>query len=361
MPVLSATESVSPAFQHTLQQMFKPFRFSFWLRLAILGFFTAEISGGGFHAPNIPGATHGGGHAGGGVHPPFPWHWAWFTPDHIIKLAIAIVVVVFVLSLIFIYISSVLRFVLFDTVLHGDAHIISGWRRWRESGRQFFGFQVLLLLVGWALLILCFFVPLMSLFGNHHIGFWFIDAKAVVTLVLSMLCLFVLSLGLGILTVLAKDFVVPMMALEGIGWQEGFRRFRDIASGHASEYVLYFIMKIVLRIAAGIAHGIVIFFVTILFAIPVAIAVVVGVAIGAGATAAVKALLITVGIVGGLILLGLAVAFSAIVGAPIAFFFPSYAIYFFAGRYEPLGRIVFPAPPPPPPPPVMVPATPDMA
>jgi hypothetical protein len=38
------------------------------------------------------------------------------------------------------------------------------------------------------------------------------------------------------------------------------------------------------------------------------------------------------------------VALMALIGAPVAFFFPSYAIYFFAGRYEALGRIVFPVP-----------------
>ena len=71
-------------------------------------------------------------------------------------------------------------------------------------------------------------------------------------------------------------------------------------------------------------------------------------------------MLITMAIVRGLILLTVFVAFSAITGAPIAFFFPAYtAIYFFAGRYAALGRIVFLAPPAPPvPPPVCMPAPP---
>jgi hypothetical protein len=342
--------------------MFQPFRFSFWLRMAVLGFFTAEITGGsGFHG-NLPSRTPSGGAGHGPRAPhPFPFHWAWLTPAHIIELGIGIAVCAFVFSLIFIYISSVLRFVLFNAVLHGDAQITPGWRRWRDTGRQFFLFQLLLLLVGWALLVLFVGVPLMMLFTHNHIGFWFIDARGVATLIFGMLSLMACGLILALLTVLAKDFVVPMMALENIGWQEGFRRFRIIARGHASEYFVYVLMKILLRIAAGIGHGIILFIIGMVLAIPVIIVVAIGVAIGAGAALAVKAMLITIGIVGALILLAIFVALSAVVGAPIAFFFPSYAIYFFAGRYEPLGRIVFPAPPqPPPPPPVVVPEPPPM-
>ena len=80
MPVLSATECVTPAFRHTTQQMFRPFRLSFWLRIAVLGLFTGEFAGEGFHG-NFPGSFpgHAGnmGHAGTrrfrGIRSGSPW------------------------------------------------------------------------------------------------------------------------------------------------------------------------------------------------------------------------------------------------------------------------------------------------
>jgi hypothetical protein len=349
VPVLSATECVTPAFRHTTQQMFRPFRFSFWLRIAVLGLFTGEFAGEGFHG-NFPGSFPG--HAGNmghaGTHAPFPWHPEWFTLAHIVPAVIIFALFMIALTLIFLYISSTLRFVLFDAVLHGDARIGEGWRKWRETGRRYLVWQLLLALAGWGLLISCLIVPLLMLFPNH-IGFWHIDAQAIIVLAIGFFAMMVLGFVMAIATILAKDFVVPIMALEGVGWQEGWRRYLDIARGHASEYVIYFLMKIVLRIVAGIGHGIITFFVALLFAIPVAIAAIVGVSIGVGATMVVKALLITMAIVAGLLLLAVFVAISAFTGVPIAFFFPAYSIYFFAGRYAPLGRIVFPAPPPPPP------------
>lgn len=352
MPVLSATECVSPAFRHTTRQMFQPFRFGFWWRIALLGLLTGEMTaGGGGGGANFPSNFPKGGHAGGGgwgTHPPFPWHPEWFTPAHILQLALEIAVIAIVVTLVFVYINSILRFVLFDAVLNGDARIAAGWRKWRAIGRDFFTWQLFLTLLGWCVVIVCVLVPLLLLFPTH-IGFWHIDATAILALALGFLAMMAASIALLIVAVLAKDFIVPMMALEHITWQEGWRRFRDIARGHASEYVIYFLIKIVLRIAAGIAHGIVMFFFGLLLAVPAVIAVIAGVAIGVGASLVVKAILITLAILGGLIFLAVIVAISAFVAAPISFFFPSYAIYFFAGRYAPLGHIVFPEPPPPPP------------
>ncbi len=332
--------------------MFKRFRVAFWLRMAVLGFFTGEMSsGGGFHAnfpSNFP-AKSSGGHTTSA-----PWHNAWFTPVHILELALGIAIFVVVLTLIVLYINSRLRFVLFDAVLHGDTRLGEGWRKWDDAGQRFFAWQILLTIVSWVLLILCIGIPLAILYANHHIGFWHIDALAIATLVVTGLFYLLVVVVAGIVMVLAKDFVVPIMALEDVGWQAGWRKFFDIARGQAADYVVYFLMKVVLRLGAGIVQGIIGFFVMLILIIPAVLLILAGVAIGVGATIAVKALLITAGIIGFIIMLSLMLAITAIIGAPVSFFFPSYAVYFFAGRYDKLGRIVFPPPPPPPAPPAPV-------
>lgn len=320
--------------------MFQPFRFSFWWRIALLGLVTGEISGGGGHMQGgFPGGGSGGGHP---VAHPFPAGMGWFTPAHILGIAIGVVLFFVVIGLIFAYISSILRFVLLDAVLHGTVRIREGWRKWRAAGRQFFVWNLAMLLIGWMIVVGCLLMPLYLLYTGHHLGFWFIDATAIATLAAGFLALIVLSLLLAIAAVLAKDFVVPVMAFDGVGWQEGWRRFLAIARGHASEYVIYFLMKIVMRIVAGLVQGAIFLIVALIIALPVVIVVLVGVAAGAGATVAVKAMLITMGIVAGMIVIAVMVAVAALIGAPVAYFFVSYAVYFFAGRYEGLRRVVFP-------------------
>ena len=44
---LSAIDTISVALEHTKQHLFRPFRWGQWLRLAVLGFMTGELSGGG--------------------------------------------------------------------------------------------------------------------------------------------------------------------------------------------------------------------------------------------------------------------------------------------------------------------------
>ena len=104
-------------------------------------------------------------------------------------------------------------------------------------------------------------------------------------------------------------------------------------------------LKFLLHVVASISHTIVVVLAGLVVAIPITILIITGIATWVRATVAVKAFFIAVAIVGGLLLLSLVIGISAFVGAPIAFFFPSYTIHFLAGRYEPLGKILYPAAP----------------
>src|SRR5438105_13582780 len=50
---LGPTEVIAPAFERAKAQLFAPFRWGFWWRMAIVAFFAGEIGGGGFNI-NIP-------------------------------------------------------------------------------------------------------------------------------------------------------------------------------------------------------------------------------------------------------------------------------------------------------------------
>src|SRR5438445_11235213 len=50
---LGPTEVIGPAFERAKAQLFAPFRWGFWWRMAIVAFFAGEIGGGGFNI-NIP-------------------------------------------------------------------------------------------------------------------------------------------------------------------------------------------------------------------------------------------------------------------------------------------------------------------
>ena len=56
---ISAIDAISPAFQHTKEQLLHPFRVGQWAKLALVGFLCGELSSGGcnggtFQMPTLP-------------------------------------------------------------------------------------------------------------------------------------------------------------------------------------------------------------------------------------------------------------------------------------------------------------------
>ena len=137
---VSAVDCVQPALQHTRQQLFTRFRFGQWSRLALVGILAAELHVGGCNFGNLGGYFLRVPHKSGNGFLTFsrlPLVWPPFNPghisEHIAPLFALIVVGIFVaivLAFVFLYINSVFRFILFDSVLRRQCAISEGW----ESG-----------------------------------------------------------------------------------------------------------------------------------------------------------------------------------------------------------------------------------
>ena len=128
-------DAISPAFEHTKQQLLQPFRFGQWTRLALVGLLAGELgSGGGCnvptlqlqHSPAPARATSSGSGLGGDR-----------IPLLFAGLIAVLVVAGFVLGILLMYVSSVMRFVLFDSVLAKECHIRQGWSRGRARDAIF--------------------------------------------------------------------------------------------------------------------------------------------------------------------------------------------------------------------------------
>jgi hypothetical protein len=145
--------------------------------------------------------------------------------------------------------------------------------------------------------------------------------------------------------VLTKDFVVPQMALEGIGAVEGWRRLWPMMQAEKGGYAVYVLMKIVLAIGAGIVIGIASVILALVVAVPT-----VGLGIVVALTGKTEGLTwnaytITVAIVVGCVLFAAFFYLISLLSVPMIVFFPAYSIYFFAPRYRALSLVLYPPPP----------------
>jgi hypothetical protein len=337
---LSAVDAITPAFEHAKKQLFQPFRFGQWARLAVVGLLAGELgSSGGRISRSFNLNQHRGTN--------FPG-LSGIDFALLAGLIAVLVVAGLVLGIILMYISSVMRFILFDSVMAKECHIRAGWSRRQGPGLRYFLWKLIYLLVTIGGLIVLVGIPA----GFAIAAGWFKEPKEhMVPLVLGGILLFFALLFfvfvLAVIFVLTKDFVVPQMALEDIGVFEGWRRLWWMIKTEKGAYASYIGMKIVMAIGAGIIVGIATVILGLIIAIPTVLLSILAIVTGKTAGLSWNAYTITIAVVVGCILLAGFLYVIALISVPVIVFFPAYSIYFFAARYPALGAALYPAPPAP--------------
>jgi len=350
---ISAVDAIGPAFEHTKQQLLKPFRLSQWGKLALVGMLAGELTSGGcssfngFSVPNrtpddsrrlldLPGL------------PPLPH----IDPAAVAGLIAFLVIFAFVFAVVFMYVSSVMRFVLFDSVIAKNCEIGKSWSRRQGVGLGYFVWQILLFLGTLAGMVILIGIPL----GFAAVAGWIKQPKEhMVPMILGGIALFFIFFAfivvLAAVHVMTKDFVVPQMALENVSAIEGWRRLLPMVRAEKGHYVGYLAMKIVMALGTAVVVGIAATIVILVMAIPLGGLGAVAILMGKAGGLQWNLYTISAAVVIGLAILGLILYVVSLVSVPAMVFFPAYAIYFFAARYPALAGAVYPPAPPLPPPP----------
>ncbi len=337
MPI-SAFDALSLAFEHTKKQLFQPFRLGQWSRLALVGLFAGEMStggGGGFPNFQIPTSTRH-------THDNFAAS-PTIDPALLIPLIIIAVIGVAVLWLVFLYISSRMRFILFDSIINKKCEIRRMWRARREPAFRYFVWQIVFSLVAFAGIVVIVGVPALVVLG---LG-WFSHAREhIAGLILAGLAVFfifmVAIVVMACVHVFTKDFVVPQMALEDVSAFEGWRRLWERLRGEKAGYAGYAGMKVVMALGAAIAVTVVVVILVLLLLIPVGGVGLLSVLFGSAAGLSWNVFTITMVVVAGCVLLLVLFYGVSLISVPVIVFFPAYSIYFFAPRYQPLATLIYP-------------------
>jgi hypothetical protein len=344
----SAVDTISIALEHTKQQLFRPFRFGQWLRLALIGFMTGELSSGGgcnpgaFHdLKKIQNQPNGGEEFLALPH----------MDPHLIGSIFMIAGITMLLAcgflLLWMYVGSVYRFILIESIITQRVSLREGWHKWRAAGRRFFLWRLVYQFAAGIFFTILIGIPL----GVAALLGWFNHPEAhMLPLVLGaiplVLLLLLLLLAAAAVWLLGKDFMAPIMAVENLDFAEAWSHLLAMMKKEKGAYAGYIGMKIVLAIAAGILIGIVIFVAILFIALPFGIAGAIAVIAGkmAGLTWTVET--VTLAIVVGTIFLAALMVVSSLLSVPLTVYFPAYSIYFFASRYPKLDAWLHPPPAP---------------
>ena len=250
---VSAVDCVGPAFQHTGTQLFSPFRFGQWSRLALVAVLAGELHVGSCNSGKL-GQLASQRHSSGEqfLAPAFPH----LDPARIAQFAgliAAIVLLAIVLFFVFLYVNSVFRFILFESVLRKECSIGDGWQRWHRPGRRYFLWQLVLVISTAAFFALLIGIPIAMMGWTSGMkdasGHLASMAGSIVLLVLfGLFCL----LMLVAVQTLARDFLVPIMALEDLDFADAWSRLLSLIRVEPWRYVGYLLLKLVMVIVAWI-------------------------------------------------------------------------------------------------------------
>ncbi len=355
MPI-TAVDSITLAIEHTKQQLFKPFRIGQWTKLAFVGLLAGELGANGCNHSNFQLPSH----PGTAPHPGFPGSLG-IDPALLAALAALItaaIIAALAIGMILMYVGSVMRFVLFDSILARECHIRWGWSRRLGAGWRYFVWKLLYFLLALAGIAVLVGIPLAIAFAKG----WLREPKEhLPPLVSGGIILFLVFLiffvATAVILVLTKDFVVPQMALENVSAMEGWRRLWPMITAEKGAYAAYIGMKIVLAFVAAIVIGIATLILGLILVIPTIGLGLLAVLTGKTAGLTWNAHTIALAVVIGCILLAIFLYLVSLISVPAIVFFPAYSIHFFAGRYPRLSAVLYPAPPAPKLPPGAAPAS----
>jgi hypothetical protein len=251
------------------------------------------------------------------------------------------------LILVWMYVGSVYRFILIESIITKRVSLREGWHKWRAAGRRFFLWRLVYQFAAGMFFTILIGIPLgvAALLGwfNHPDAHMLPLVLGAIPLVLLLLLLFLVAAAVWLL---GKDFMAPIMAVENLDFAEAWSHLLAMMKKEKGAYAGYIGMKILLAIAAGILIGIVIFVAILFIALPFGIAGAIAVIAGkmAGLTWTVET--VTLAIVVGTIFLAVLMVVSSLLSVPLTVYFPAYSIYFFASRYPKLDAWLHPPPAP---------------
>ncbi len=336
MPI-GAVDSINLAFEHTNQQLFRPFRLAQWTKLAFVGLLAGELGSGGCNGNNFKYSPQG--------HVSLPGSLG-ADPALIAAVVTAVVVAALAIGTILLFVSSVMRFALFDSVVTRQCRIRWEWNHRLRQGWRYFVWKLSYIVVTLTAVVALVGVPVAYAFAAG----WFKQPRGHLPILLigggiCFLILMIVSIGSAIVLLLTKDFVVPQMALEDVDATEGWRRLWPMLKAETGAFAGYIGMKIVLALVAAILIGIATVILGIVIAIPTALLGVLGFLTGTAEGLTWNANTIALAIVAGCILVALFLYLVSLIYVPAIIFFPAYSVHFFAGRYPRLRAVLYPAPP----------------
>ena len=244
-------EPLSRAITRTIRDLFRPFDLRKWF---VVGF-TAFLAG--LTDAQFSGGPSSGWRRGSKANiedvfsfPQRAWEWLGSNPGWMLLIAILLFLML-VLGVVITWLSARGKFMFLDNVVRGQSRVVAPWYEYRKEGNSFFWWNLLWLILFFAVILAYIYYCFMNLQALFRSG---VSGSALILpAVLAGLGLFVLGVIGGFFFILLRDFVVPIMYRDRVSGAQAIEKFMPLLFPNLLYFIGYGLFRMCLAIVVGIA------------------------------------------------------------------------------------------------------------
>ena len=249
---ISVVEPVGAAIEKTKEILFRPFDLTKWFTLGFCAWLATFGEGGGGPGGNFNFGNHSG---QGSQHVQQELHnFKESVLSHlpvVLTVGIIVILVVLVLTFLFMWLKSRGQFMFLHGVAKNVSEVVNPWNRYARQANSLFVFKIILWLISSAVGLILIIPLIFIIIAFAESDFKVLTAAGIVPaifLAMGFICFCILMTVINIFT---KDFVVPIMYLQGCKVTEGWRRFWGLLCQHKGLFVLFLLILFAMSMAIG--------------------------------------------------------------------------------------------------------------
>ncbi len=240
---ISVTNPITPAWNHMVRILFKPFAFKKWLALGFCAFLAqcGEQSGSGYNGiQNINGTRSFDGTK----------LWIENNVGLFVSMVVGVTLLFLLIGLLIAWISSRGKFMLLDGIVKNRGAIKEPWAEYKKEGNSLFLFSIVL---GFILLfILALIIGISALIALPDIQSKMFGTSAIIAISAGGASILFYILACIVLASIIDILMIPTMYLKRVGAIEGWRiAWNELFKGHVCSFILLILMMILLAIGAS--------------------------------------------------------------------------------------------------------------